>query len=126
MHSFGAKHHQHDEESTDSSSSSESSTLSDVDESGYDFGFGKSRSKSHGNKDHFTAKLMCAAKLGFLAAILMMLLGYLSVTLFGMKWFQTEDPVSRAKLMDWQKLSLYSGVVFLIVTLGSVMIASAK
>ena len=46
--------------------------------------------------------------------------------LFGMKWFQTEDPVSRAKLIDWQKLSLYSGVVFLIVTLGSVMIASAK
>lgn len=134
MHSFGKRSSLTAEESSSSSlsdlsssssssSSSDSSTFDDVsvDVNGYQFG--KHHRKQH--KDKFMARLMCAAKLGFLAALLMMLLGYLSVHLLDMKMFRKEDPVSRMKTVDWQKLCLYSGVVFLIVAFGSTMWASS-
>lgn len=127
IHSFG----RHDDSSASlssapSSRSSRSSQLSDVSNdsamSGYDFG--KKRSKS--GKDKFSARMMCSAKLGFWAAMVMMLLGYLSFTLFDLEFFRKVDPISKGKLLDWQKLTIYAGVVFLVVTFGSYLMSYKK
>lgn len=141
MHSFGRTSGLAAEESSSSDSSSSSSSSSDssltnqsssstLDDVSVDmdggYQFGKRSSKSKHRQDKFMARLLCAAKLGFLAALMMMLLGYMSVHVMDMQMFRKEDPVSRRKVVDWQKLCLYSGVVFLAVSFGSAMWASSS
>lgn len=133
IHSFG----RHDSSSASlssapSSRSSRASNMSnmsntsnmsiDSDMSGYDFG--KKRSK-RGN-DKFSARLMCSAKLGFWAGMVMMLLGYLSFTMFDVELFRKVDPINKGKLLDWQKLTIYAGVVFLVVTFGAYAMSYQK
>lgn len=126
MHAFG----QRGDDSSNSSSISEvvsnestlpesaSSSTSSDDAS---FSFGKKKTG-----DKFMAQILCAAKLGFLAGILTILLGYLSVTMFNQSWFRKQDPVNRKPLVDWQKLVMYAGVVFLIVTIIVYALAANK
>lgn len=128
MHAFGQRDASSEDDTTTTISSLEDagsqpdlfSDASTSDDASFAFG------KKSGKKDKFMAQILCAAKLGFLAGILMILLGYLSVTLLNQDWFRKEDPVSRKKLVDWQKLLMYAGVVFLVVTIGAYLIAANK
>lgn len=121
MHAFGQRDASSEDETTTTTTTISSSSQPEMESSNdASFAFGK----KSGKKDKFMAQIMCSAKLGFLAGILMILLGYLSVTLLSQDWFRKEDPVSRKKLVDWQKLLMYAGVVFLVVTIGAYLIAN--
>lgn len=133
MHAFGRR--ANDDESSSSSSEDsmptqtnfEQSTATEMSTSSDDsamLGFGKKSGKVSGGEE--MARIQCAAKLGFFAGIIMLLLGYLSVAILKMDTFQKEDPVSRKKVVDWQKLSLYAAFVFLVVSIGSYVIAGKK
>lgn len=107
--------------SRSSRSDSSSHEMSHSDPS-HEYEFGKRSQKS----SNMMGRVICCMKLGVLAGLLMMFLAYLSVTLLNMDMFRVEDPVSRKKLINWQKIAIYSGVVFLAVSILSYLYTANK
>ena len=136
MHSFGRQAIQESDSSEPSTISSapsspsspssptapsaQTQTVSESGSSGMQFG---RRGRKHSSSSSEMARVMCAVKLGFFAALIMMVLGYVSVKVFKWSLFVKQDPVSLVTAVDWQKLSLYTGVVFLAVSIGAYIIA---
>lgn len=107
-------------ELTQDDSSESSTSMSESGDEDLEFGRAKKRSSDSSSSSSAGAKWtkwMCAAKLGVLAALMTVIVAYLSFKWFKMEWFVKMDPVRKTHHIHWNKISGTALTVFAAVTL---------